>query len=62
MLDVSAAVAAAEALPREGSPVTPSAPDSGGGGGALSWPWLLALLAATAALSARPRRRPAGRG
>lgn len=62
MLDISAAVAAAEALPREGSPVTPSAPDSGGGGGALSWPWLLALLAATAALSARPRRRPAGRG
>lgn len=57
MLDVSAAVAAAEALP-----VTPSAPDSGGGGGALSWPWLLALLMATAALSARPRRRPAGRG
>jgi len=57
MLDVSAALAAAEALP-----VTPSAPDSGGGGGALSWPWLLALLMATAALSARPRRRPAGRG
>ncbi|MFY7913137.1 MAG: S8 family peptidase [Rubrivivax sp.] len=62
MLDADRALAAAEALPRTAPPVTPSAPDSGGGGGALSWPWLLALLMATAALSARPRRRPAGRG
>jgi hypothetical protein len=27
----------------------------GGGGGALSWPWLLALLAAVGALRARGR-------
>lgn len=57
MLDADRALAAAEALPRAVPPVTPPAPDSGGG--ALSWPWLLALLAATAGLSARPRgRRP----
>ena len=46
MLDVSAALAAADALP-----LTTLA-DSGGG--AMSWPWLLALLAATAGLSAWP--------
>jgi serine protease len=60
MLDADRALAAAEALPRVVPPVTPSAPDSGGG--ALSWPWLLALLAATAGLSARPRGRRPVRG
>jgi serine protease len=60
MLDVSAALAAAEALPRDAEPVTPPTPDSGGG--ALSWPWLLALIAATAVLSARPRGRRRVRG
>ncbi|MEI8267369.1 MAG: S8 family peptidase [Betaproteobacteria bacterium] len=59
MLDADRALAAAEALPTPTPTPSPTAPDSGGG--ALSWPWLLALLAATAGLSARPRRRPAGR-
>jgi len=54
MLDVSAALAAADALP-----LTTLA-DSGGG--AMSWPWLLALIAATAVLSARPRGRRPVRG
>jgi serine protease len=48
MLDAAAAVAAAT------NPTSPTNGSSGGGGGSLSWPWLLALLAAVAAL--RPRR------
>ncbi|MEI6026422.1 MAG: S8 family peptidase [Betaproteobacteria bacterium] len=60
MLDAERALAAAEALPRPAVPVTPPA-GGGGGGGAMSWPWLLALVAAAALLSARPaRRRPVG--
>jgi hypothetical protein len=47
-------------LPRAVPPVTPPTPDSGGG--ALSWPWLLALIAATVGLSARPRGRRPVRG
>jgi serine protease len=54
MLDAAVALTVAQALP---SVVTPAQP-SDGGGGALSWPWLLALALATALLSARPRRRP----
>jgi serine protease len=48
MLDAAAAV---------GSALTPISPDGGssGGGGSLSWPWLLALLLAVALL--RPRRQ-----
>jgi serine protease len=63
MLDADKALAAAEALPRPVVIPTPT-PDPGGdsGGGALSWPWLLALLAATAVLSARPRGRRPVRG
>ena len=60
MLDADRALAAAEALPRAVPPVTPPTPDSGGG--ALSWPWLLALIAATVGLSARPRGRRPVRG
>ena len=60
MLDADRALAAAEALPRAVPPLTPSTPDSGGG--ALSWPWVLALLVATAGLSARPRGRRPVRG
>lgn len=35
----------------------PPVASSGGGGGALSWPWLLALCLAAAALAPMPRRR-----
>ncbi len=56
LLDVDRALAAAEALSPPQQPVSPP-PAGGGGGGALSWPWLLALAAASAGLSARSGRR-----
>jgi serine protease len=55
LLDADRALAAAEALLRPPGPVTP--PSADGGGGALSWPWLLALALATALLSAQSGRR-----
>jgi serine protease len=55
-----AAEGGAAASPGDASPIqqTPVTQPADGGGGALSWPWLLALALATALLSARPRRRP----
>ena len=62
MLDAGAAVRAVAQNVVLGTPVIPVTPtppvasaDTGGGGGALGWPWLLALFGAVAALrSARP--------
>lgn len=58
MLDSAAALTAAESLPKPEvlSPPPSTGGGGGGGGGAMSWPWLLALAAATALLSAGSRR------
>ena len=56
MLDSAAALMAADAVPKPVVPVSPPSGGGGGGGGAMSWPWLLALAAAVALLSARSGR------
>jgi serine protease len=54
---IAVAAAVVPAPPVPPTPPAPPAMSDGGGGGALSWPWVLALLTAAAALAPlRPRR------